>query len=101
MFVRIRGVQPSGLERLEGFVYRPQIRHLNLDHRAYRLVPGTAADGLVLWVPAAADYTSPYALSQNAHHLVVRRGFGTQSRAGRVTYDFEQIPIRPFGHARA
>ena len=101
MFVRIRGVQPSGLERLEGFVYRPQIRHLNLDHRAYRLVPGTAADGLVLWVPAAADYTSPYALSQNAHHLVVRRGFGTQSHAGRVTYQFEQVPIRPFGRARA
>jgi hypothetical protein len=101
MFVRIRGVQPHGLEGLEALFYRPRIRHLNLDHRAYRLVPGTADDGLVLWVPGSADYTPPYQLSQRAHALVVRRGFGAQSATDRISYQFEEVPIRPFGRARA
>ena len=95
MFVRIRGTSPRGLERLQALLYRPDERHIIIDYRAHRLVSGVAADGLVLWVPASADYTAPFALSQPAHTLAVRRGSGPQRGSDLITYQFEQVPVRP------
>ena len=97
MFVRIRGVQPHGLESLLSLLYRPLIRHVILNHRSYRLVPGTAGDGLLLWVPPEDDYSAPFRLSHDPRTLVVRRGFGRQPGSGRITYQFEASPIRQFG----
>lgn len=101
IIVRIRGVQPRGLESLQTLVYKPAIRRVVVDvHRVYRLVAGTATDGLVLWVPPGDDYTGPFALSQRAHSLSVLRGSGSGKRSGRITYEFDRIPIHPFTRAR-
>ncbi|MDX6668447.1 MAG: hypothetical protein QOK04_1827, partial [Solirubrobacteraceae bacterium] len=97
MFVDIRGVDPAGLERLRTLAYKATPRFAIVNGTLkHRLVPGTADDGLVLWVPRAADYTVPFAFSQAARTLSVWRGDGHQSGSGRITYEFETLPIRPF-----
>jgi hypothetical protein len=97
MFVDIRGADPAGLERLWTLAYKATPRFAIVNGTLkYRLVPGTADDGLVLWVPRAADYTVPFAFSQAARTLSVWRGEGHQSGSGRITYEFETVPIRPF-----
>jgi hypothetical protein len=95
MLVRIEGVEPHGLESLKALIYRPDTRRILVNHHAYRLVPGTAADGLVLWVPAMSDYTGPFALSQHAPTLAVWRNTADLGGSGKITYRFQQIPIRP------
>ena len=95
VLVRIMGVEPHGLESLKALLYRPDTRRILVNHHAYRLVPGTAADGLVLWVPPTADYTGPFALSQHAPTLAVWRNTANLGGSGKITYRFQQIPIRP------
>ena len=49
VWVRIDGAEVGGLERLLSFVSHPRTRHVILDgERSYRLIPGTATDGLML-----------------------------------------------------
>jgi hypothetical protein len=97
VFVRIRGVAPHGWESFVTLLYRSRLRHITVNHeRAYRLVPETAADGLILWVPRDTDYSGRFALGRGARALSVSVGEGAQPRSDRVTYQFEQLPIRPF-----
>jgi hypothetical protein len=50
VFVRIYGAGVSGLERLSSFLVRARIRTVIVNGtRRYRLIPGTASDGLLLW----------------------------------------------------
>lgn len=49
VWARIDGVEVGGLERLLTFVSHARTRHAIVDgDRSYRLIPGTAADGLML-----------------------------------------------------
>jgi hypothetical protein len=101
MLVRILGVQPRGLESLRGLLYRPDQRWIMINHHPYRLVPGTAPDGLVLWIPKAADYSGRFSLSQPARTLTVWRDTVTHGSAKDITYRFEQMPIQSLRPARA
>jgi hypothetical protein len=75
VFVRIDGIAVSGLERLRAALYRALPRTVFLDGgRFFRLVPGTAADGLVLRVPKRADFPAPFSLDQGTNTLTVARG---------------------------
>ena len=42
------------------FLYRPPAREVLLDGTPYRLVPGTAPDGLVLRAAAKIDFSPPF-----------------------------------------
>jgi hypothetical protein len=97
VFVRVRGAGPAGLERLQTLVYRADMRFatLNGGQRVYRFVPGNAQDGLVLSVPADADYSPPYQLSLSASSLRLTKEGGQPS--GRVLkLTFYEMPIRSF-----
>ena len=49
VFVRINGAEVHGLEKLRSLLYKPKARYASIsDGRIYRLVPATAADGLIL-----------------------------------------------------
>jgi hypothetical protein len=49
VWARIDGVEVGGLERLLSFVAHPRTRHAVVNgDRSYRLIPGTATDGLML-----------------------------------------------------
>jgi hypothetical protein len=50
VFVRIHGAGVSGLERLSSFLLHARTRRVIVNGtRRYRLIPGTASDGLLLW----------------------------------------------------
>lgn len=93
VFVRIDGIAVGGLEKIRTTLYRAKLRMLVLDGtRPYRLIPGTAEDGLVLRVPKSADFPAPFGLDQNARTMTVTRGTKTQD--GEVSLSFVALPIR-------
>jgi hypothetical protein len=94
VLARIDGIGVSGLERVRALAYRALTRHAVLDgNRRFRLVPGTAADGLIMSVPPAADFPDPLGLDQGARMLAVLRGEDEQSD-DKVTIRWSAVPIR-------
>lgn len=93
VFARIHGAGVGGLERLRSFLFRARFRYAIVNGRsAWRLVPGTAADGLVMSVPHTADFPGQgFTLSPEARTLSLR---GT---AGPLTIAFFAMPIRAQG----
>jgi hypothetical protein len=72
LFVRIRGAGVGGLERVRSFLYRAVLRYIVVNDRAsYRLVPGTATDGLLVAAAPGTDFPAPFALSPAARTLAV------------------------------
>jgi hypothetical protein len=79
VYMRLLGVAPRGFERLVSAAYRSEDRFVTLDAaRRVRLVPATAADGLIMRVPKAADMSASLRLDQDANGFVVTRGSGPQ-----------------------
>jgi hypothetical protein len=93
VFARIQGAGVGGLERLRSFLLRARFRYAIVNGRtAWRLVPGTAADGLVMTVPRGADFPGQgFTLSPNARTLSLR------GAAGPLTIAFFAMPIRAQG----
>jgi hypothetical protein len=94
VLARIDGIGVAGLEKLRAIAFRALTRTAVLDGgRRFRLVPGTAADGLIMSVPAAADFPAPLGLDQHAHTLAVFLGDGAQP-GRKVTIRFSALPLR-------
>ncbi len=74
-------------------LFRAHERYIVLDARAHRLVPGTAADGLLLSAPAGADFPGPYRLAPNPQAITLGTVGGNQST--RLTLSFSTLSIRP------
>jgi hypothetical protein len=67
VLVRIDGIQVGGVEKLRTALYRARRREVGFQGPiVHRLIPGTAADGLVLRVPPRADYPPGYAVGQGS-----------------------------------
>jgi hypothetical protein len=91
VFVRIDGIEVKGLEKVRAALYRGIERLITFDGgRTYRLVPGTAGDGIVLRVPKAADYPAPFALDQATNTVTVNKS----GRRGDLRLRFYSMPIR-------
>jgi hypothetical protein len=91
VFVRIDGIEVKGLEKVRTTLYRALQRRIAFDgERTYPLVPGTAADGIILRVPRRADYPAPFALDQATNTVTVYKS----ARRGDVTLRFFSMPIR-------
>ena len=91
VFVRIDGIEVKGLEKLRATLYRALERQITFDGgRINRLVPGTAGDGIVLRVPARADYPKPFALDQATNTITVTKS----AREGDLRLRFFSMPIR-------
>lgn len=89
---RLDGVGDGLLGRVRAFAYRSPVRTITVNGHAARLVPGTAADGLLMHVPGADDYPGAFRLSPDARTLTVDDE-GHSGRTIRVT--FYAMPIRP------
>jgi hypothetical protein len=91
VMVRIEGIGVSGLETLRSALYRALPREIELDGgRKNRLIPGTAADGLMLRVPRRADYPPPFSLNQGANTIALTKG----DHRGDVRLRFTAMSIR-------
>jgi hypothetical protein len=90
VFARIHGAGVSGLEKLRSLLFRARFRFVVVNGRAaWRLVPATAADGLIMSVPRAADFPGPgFALSPGARTLSLSGG------SGPLRVDFYAMPVR-------
>jgi hypothetical protein len=72
VFARIHGAEVAGAERLRTLLYRARGRTIVVDgRRVYRLVPGTAADGLLMAAAPGIDFPGPFALSPQARTIAV------------------------------
>jgi hypothetical protein len=70
LYAKIYGAGVSGLERIRTLLYRSEFRYLTVNGAArYRLVPGTAADGLIMATSPNVDYPGPYGLSPRARTI--------------------------------
>jgi hypothetical protein len=106
VIVRVDGVQVTGAESLRAAIFRPKLRFVSINGANYRLVPGTADDGLVLRAPADLDFTPPFSIAPNAKSITVTLE-GSQPGGRPIEYSFYEVPVtvgpryRPFQHAIA
>jgi hypothetical protein len=86
---RLVGAGVSGFERLRTFLYRARFRYLTVNGRfSYRLVPGTAGDGLLMDADPKVDFPAPFAVSPGARTIALSGVPGT------VTVKLYRIPVR-------
>ena len=69
LVAQVYGLQLHHGERLETLYARAAVRLLVANGLGYRVVPDTVTDGLVLDVPAYADYTPPFSFNQQVNSL--------------------------------
>jgi hypothetical protein len=94
LLVRVDGLGISGLERLRVLLFRGARRHALLDHHSWNVIPGTAGDGLLLRVPAWADYPGHYALDADTTTI----GFEAEDASltfgpSDLTLHFSALPL--------
>lgn len=77
VYAEVHGVGVTGIEHLRTLLYKARERHAVINGRVTRrIVPGTAADGLLMGADARADYPPPFALSPGARTLAFQGGDG-------------------------
>jgi hypothetical protein len=78
VYAVVKGASVSGVfERARTFLYRTEFRYATINGASkYRLVPGTAADGLLINVTPSRDYPAPFNLSPNVRTIEFTGGSG-------------------------
>jgi hypothetical protein len=90
VFVRIDGAGVGGLERLRTLLFRAKPRYAVLDgNRTYRLIPGTAGDGLLLRGDVGSSGGGPFSQIPQARTIELT---GT---GGGLRFDFFSMRVRP------
>jgi hypothetical protein len=88
VFVRIHGAGVSGLEKVQTFLFHAASRHAVVNGTTrYRLVPETAADGLLLRAAPEVASPGPFDPFPEARTIAVEGG------ADRITYDFYALRV--------
>ena len=87
--VRVHGIGQGLTSRLRSVLWKAPISRVVLDGFRYRLVPGTAADGLVLSVPKAVQGSAPFAFGPPIETMSISAPTG----GGPLTYEFVAIPL--------
>jgi hypothetical protein len=83
VWARIGGVEVEGLERLAAFLAHPRTRHAIVNgDRSYRLIPATAADGLMLRGSDGIGGRGAFAQIPQARTIAVEGG------SGKVEFSF-------------
>jgi hypothetical protein len=103
VLVKITGVQVGIAESIEGFLSQSAQRSISLSGATaqYRLVPGTAADGLPLSTSTALDYPVPFNTTLSVGALAIGKA-GVRPTAGEpasLTYAFYSLQIKPWSAA--
>jgi hypothetical protein len=89
VFVRVHGAGVSGLEKAQTFLFHAASRHAVVNGTTrYRLVPETAADGLLLRAAPEVASPGPFDPFPDARTIAVEGG------ADRITYDFYAFLVR-------
>jgi hypothetical protein len=97
VFARIDNAGGGAIEGLRAAAYRGAIRTVELDGTEYRLLPLTAADGLLISAPPNADYPGGFALAPNASTITVGSEGGIATSDGPLAIEFSAVPVEPAG----
>jgi hypothetical protein len=97
VLLEIHGAAVGGLEQLRSLLWRPRFRfaYLNEGEVAYRIVPGTAADGLMVSPSAGLD--SPGVFAQIPAVQEIR----LEGVKGELSFDFYRVRVRRPASKRA
>lgn len=96
IFARIEGAGVSGLESLRTLLYRARMRFATVnDERRSRLVPGTAADGLLMNGPPELVGAGPFEQAPQARTIEL------SGPSGDLRYDFYAMSVEPTAGERA
>jgi hypothetical protein len=96
IFARVQGLAVSGIERIETLIYRAHLRHALINGtETARIVPGTAADGLLFNLAPESDYPPPFTLSPNV------RTISFTGTSGPYRIDLYRMSVTPIGKAHA
>lgn len=94
LIVRVRGLEVEGSERLRALLFRAAKRTAVLDGQRWNVIPGTAADGLLLRIPKWADYPGEFALGRDAQTVSFGGEEGTLAvDTERLTLSFSALPL--------
>ena len=93
VIVKVGGLVPSPLGQLREALTKAPDWYVTLDGTRYRLVPGTAVDGLLVAVPPAADGTGPFAFGPPIRRITIAAGPHGRDSAATLTYQFLSVPL--------
>jgi hypothetical protein len=97
IYADVHGIGVEGFERLRAFLYRARERWVAVNGRQHwRLVPGTAGDGLLLRAAAGVDFPGAFALAPEAHAL----SFHLNGSARKIDVVFYAQQVRHLPYAR-
>ena len=92
--VSVTGIGGTPGDRLRTLFLRAQDWFARLDDRKpYRLVTDTARNGLILAVPAWADYTGPFGYGPAVARITIGRNTAMSAAGQVLTYEFLAIPM--------
>jgi hypothetical protein len=94
VIVKITGMEPSLLGRVRAALTRGQDWWIRLDDSRYRLIQATAADGLLMAVPPAADGSPPFAFGPPIQTIAVAAGLSGRDSSATLTYEFLSVPLQ-------
>jgi hypothetical protein len=94
VFVAIEGVQVGGLDSVAAVFQKPAQRIIELDGSPYRLIEGTAGDGLLLRTSPGVDYPSPWNLAPQARTIAVTEGAARPAGGRPITFSFYSERVR-------
>jgi hypothetical protein len=93
--VRVRGINASWFDRIKTVLYKGTEWYVRLDDTRYRLVPGTAGDGLLLAVPPQADGTAPFAFGPPIRRISISAGIDGRESHDMLTFEFQSVRLGP------
>jgi hypothetical protein len=94
--VRVHGLERTPLDQVRAALYKAREWYVTLsDGVRYRLVAATAADGLILAVPAAADGTAAFAFGTPISTMAIQSGLTGPGSGRSLTYEFLSVPLEP------
>jgi hypothetical protein len=90
----IEGLGVDGLESLRTLLYRAEPRYIRIeDGPNWRIVPGTASDGLILRVPDDGDFPAPFA-GEAPRSFSALKGDVAEQPDDALTVRFVAVPVR-------
>ncbi len=90
--VRIHGLAPSFLGTIGQALTTAPTWYIVVDDTRYRLIPGTASEGLLVAVPDGADGTGRFAFGPPIRTLTVKQGQTGRGSRQSLTFEFLSVP---------
>jgi hypothetical protein len=94
LVARVTGFGSGPIGRLRSLLWKGDQWFITVDATRYRLVPATAADGLLLAVPPSVVASPPFAFGAPAKTLMVNSDAAGGSD-DQLTFEFVSVPWQP------